>query len=210
MVREMITLPLRLGLSATRLGFHLTGQAAGMALRITRLTPGGTAPTESREAPVDRWQSSSTWELDVIIGPPEPPPEAAPAATGSASEATAASTEPAPAGPAPAGPAPAGPAPEIPPAHVSEGVQFVEAFAEPGAEAGAGAAVHVREPWKGYARMTANDVIARLAQASREELAAVTLYEVGHRGRKTVLAAARRQLRSASAATGLRAQAGGA
>ncbi|HSO98475.1 MAG TPA: hypothetical protein VLP43_05955 [Solirubrobacteraceae bacterium] len=196
----MITLPLRLGLSATRLGFHLTGQAAGMALRITRLTLGGTAPTESREAPVDRWQSSSTWELDVIIGPPEPPPEAAPAATGSASEATAASTEP----------APAGPAPEILPSTDSDGVKFVEALAEPGAEAGAGAAVHVREPWKGYARMTANDVIARLAQASREELAAVTLYEVGHRGRKTVLAAARRQLRSASAATGLRAQAGGA
>jgi len=89
----------------------------------------------------------------------------------------------------------------IPPMHVSEGLQFVEAFAEPGAEDGAGAAVHVRQPWKGYAQMTANEVLVHLADASPEELAAVALYEGAHRGRKTVLAEARRQLRLATAGT---------
>ena len=51
----------------------------------------------------------------------------------------------------------------------------MESFAEPGAEDGAGAAVHVEEPWKGYGRMTAAEVISRLVEASSEELAAVTL-----------------------------------
>jgi hypothetical protein len=81
---------------------------------------------------------------------------------------------------------------------VSEEPELVEAFADPGAEDGAGAAVHVEEPWEGYAHMTANEVIARLADASQEELATVTLYERVHRGRRTVLAAARRQLQRAS------------
>ena len=83
--------------------------------------------------------------------------------------------------------------------HVSEGLQFVEAFAEPGAEEGAGAAVHVMPPWKGYAQMTADEVLVRLADASPEELAAVTLYEGAHRSRRTVLVGARRQLRLATA-----------
>ena len=80
--------------------------------------------------------------------------------------------------------------------HVSEGLRFVEAFAESGAEEGADAEVHVKEPWIGYAQLTANDVIVRLADAGPEELATVARYEGGHRRRKTVLAQARRQLRS--------------
>jgi len=90
-------------------------------------------------------------------------------------------------------------APEAPPAHISEQPRFAETFAEAGAEEGAGAAVHVEEPWKGYGQMTAKEVIARLADAGREELAAVALYERAHRGRQTVLAAAERQLRRAVA-----------
>jgi hypothetical protein len=46
--------------------------------------------------------------------------------------------------------------------------------------------------------MTADDVVARLAAASREEIAAVELYERLHRGRRTVLTAAGRELRRAS------------
>ena len=46
----------------------------------------------------------------------------------------------------------------------------------------------------------APEVNARLAGASRETLAAVTLYERVHRGRATVLATADRQLRLATAA----------
>ncbi len=71
----------------------------------------------------------------------------------------------------------------------------MESFAEPGAEDGVGAAVHVEEPWKGYRQKTAKEIIARLANASREELAAVELYERAHRGRQTILLAADRRLR---------------
>jgi hypothetical protein len=44
--------------------------------------------------------------------------------------------------------------------------------------------------------MHAKDVIARFAGSSPAELAAVALYERGHRGRHTVLAAVERGLRA--------------
>jgi hypothetical protein len=187
MVREMITLPLRVGVSATRLCVDVSTRAAGLAFRMARLAIGTSAPPEPRPAAASPRPASSTVAFDVIIAsspsrPEAPPPEAPPR------RAVAAEPE-------------VGPARAIPPAHVSEGLQFVESFAEPGAEEGAGAAVHVRPPWKGYAQMTADDVLVRLADASPEELAAVTLYEGAHRGRKTVLAGARRQLRLATAGT---------
>jgi hypothetical protein len=69
---------------------------------------------------------------------------------------------------------------------------------EPGAEEGAGAGVTVEEPWEGYARMNAKEVIARLGDATGAELAAVSLYESSNRSRRTVLEAVRRQLRAAN------------
>jgi len=187
MVREMITLPLRVGVSATRLCVDVTTRAARLAFRIGRLAISTSAPSEPRPAAADARPASSTVAFDVIVAssasrPEAPPPEAPPR------RAVAAEPE-------------VGPVRAIPPMHVSEGLQFVEAFAEPGAEDGAGAAVHVRQPWKGYAQMTANEVLVHLADASPEELAAVALYEGAHRGRKTVLAEARRQLRLATAGT---------
>jgi hypothetical protein len=56
--------------------------------------------------------------------------------------------------------------------------------------------VTVDEPWPGYARMTAKDVIERLADATPAELAAVQLYESFHQDRQTVRAAAERNLKS--------------
>lgn len=84
------------------------------------------------------------------------------------------------------------------PAHVSEEPELVEEFAEPGAEDGAGAEIHIREPWEGYRNMTAREVTARLNGASQAELAAVQLYETSTRGRQTVLSAVARHLRSAN------------
>jgi hypothetical protein len=81
------------------------------------------------------------------------------------------------------------------PAHVSAEPELVEELAEPGAEDGAGAEVHIREPWEGYPHMTAREVTARLSGASAAELAAVELYERSNRGRQTILAAVARQLR---------------
>ena len=193
MVREMITLPLHVGVSAARLGLRVTARAAGVAFRITRLVIGGSEPTEPHVAANDAPESSSAFVVDVVIAS-SPPPAVAPAPPG-------ATSEPGPTAPSAPAVAPArdvAAAPEIPPAHVSEGLRFVEAFAEPGAEEGAGAAVHVEEPWANYSQMTADEVIVRLADATPEELAVVALYEGAHRRRKTVLAAASRRLRSAT------------
>ena len=87
---------------------------------------------------------------------------------------------------------------ETEPAHVSEEPELVEEFAEPGAEDGAGAEVTVSEPWTGYRRLTAQDVVDRLSDATPAELAAVLLYERAHRGRQTVVSAVERQLQHAS------------
>jgi hypothetical protein len=80
--------------------------------------------------------------------------------------------------------------------HVYEEPELVQEVAERGAEDGAGAAVTVDEPWPGYARMTAKQVIERLADATPAELAAVQLYESFNRDRQTVRAAADRNLKS--------------
>jgi hypothetical protein len=85
------------------------------------------------------------------------------------------------------------------PAHVDEGAGVVAEFAERGAEEGAGAQVELAEPWEGYDRMQADDVIARLDESSIETLAAVALYERGRDGRTSVLEEAERLLRRRSA-----------
>jgi hypothetical protein len=84
------------------------------------------------------------------------------------------------------------------PAHVSEETTLVREESEPGAEDGAGAALRVAEPWSGYARMNARDILARLSGRDSAELAAVQLYESTHRKRQTVLQAVDRELRAAA------------
>jgi hypothetical protein len=79
---------------------------------------------------------------------------------------------------------------------VSEQPVVVGELAEPGAEDGAGPEVTVIEPWEGYARMTAKQVIARVRRATPAELAGVSLYEGANRGRQTVLAAVERELKT--------------
>jgi hypothetical protein len=91
------------------------------------------------------------------------------------------------------------PGPLMPEAgHVSAEPELVEEVAEPGAEDGAGAQLRIAEPWDGYRTMKAADVIDRLSTVSVEVLAAVELYEVAGRNRKSVVAAAQRALKQAS------------
>ena len=98
--------------------------------------------------------------------------------------------------PRPASEPPSRPAPPPPePTHVSEEPTLVVASADAGAADGPGPQLTVGEPWDGYARMRANEVIGRIEGANREELAVVELYETTHRRRKTVLAAAERRLK---------------
>jgi hypothetical protein len=75
------------------------------------------------------------------------------------------------------------------PIHIDTEDELVAEFAEAGAEDGAGPEIEVAEPWPGYAKLTASDVIDRLEAASEAERAVVALYERGHKKRKTVLAA---------------------
>jgi hypothetical protein len=82
------------------------------------------------------------------------------------------------------------------PVHLDVEDELVEEVAEPGAEDGAGAQVTIAEPWNGYRELRAADVIERLASATPEELAAIELYELSSRNRRTVVAAAQRELSS--------------
>jgi hypothetical protein len=84
---------------------------------------------------------------------------------------------------------------ELIPDHVDEEPVLVAETAEEGAEDGAGAELHVDEPWEGYDRMTAADIRDRLAAASAAEAAAVELYEATGKGRRSVLDAAERALK---------------
>jgi hypothetical protein len=192
MVEDVITLPLRLGVSATRLGLRLAGEAVNCGLHVTaRVAEVVVSRPDETFAPDDTFAPAEP----AAPAPPPPAPEPAPAAD------AAPAPEPATPPRVPRVPPPVDTSPPEPPppVHVSREAELVEEFAEPGAEDGAGAAVRVAEPWNGYHQMTANEVIDRLAAAGREELAAVTLYENAHRRRRTVLAAADRRLRAATA-----------
>ena len=78
--------------------------------------------------------------------------------------------------------------------HVDTGAELVSESAQPGAEDGAGAEVHVQEPWPRYDTMRAPDVIDRLKAAEDEVVAVVGLYENLHKQRRQVLAATEREL----------------
>jgi hypothetical protein len=136
-------------------------------------------------------------------------------AAGAVMSAAAELVLPTPSGPTPSAPAPTAepPAPrfvreEAPrrrrpdtgnggePAHVSEEPVLVAEAAEPGAEEGAGAEVHVDEPWSGYRDMTAAQIRQRLRTATLAEAAAVSLYEAGGKGRTSVLEEAGRRTRA--------------
>jgi hypothetical protein len=79
--------------------------------------------------------------------------------------------------------------------HVSEEPELVAESADLGATETPGPEVRVDEPWSGYGRAKAADIVAALPGISREELTVAQLYEASHRGRKTVLQAIERQLK---------------
>jgi hypothetical protein len=177
MASELIIFPVRIGFRVARLavrtGVHATEQAVTLAAHAIRsITPGGSAAAPKRTVPNDAAPSARAGAAR------------SPMATPYARTAEA--------------PAPEAPSPRAEPVRVSEEPILVEEFAEPGAEEGAGAEVNVAEPWEGYARMSARDVISRLDDAPTAALAAVQLYERSHKQRETVTSAAERELRRKS------------
>jgi hypothetical protein len=99
-------------------------------------------------------------------------------------------------------PAANGGSPPPAPVHVSEEPELVAESAERGAEEGAGAEVHVAEPWPGYTRMTAADIKNRLRAEPVTVAAAVSLYEASSKGRSSVLEAAARRVRLSAPPSG--------
>jgi hypothetical protein len=203
MAGKIIMLPLRVWFQSARLLTRAAGGAAEKAVSLAGQTIGVASPNGSRNGHRDAsaiaepgWREESIEEpvspADVEHPPEEPPRHPAPPqprATGGSPSVSAVR--------------PLRPEPEAPPlvrepVHVSEEPELVREEAEPGAEDGAGAQLTVTEPWNGYARMSARDVIARARQADAAELAAVRLYESRHRSRQTVLAAVDRQLKLVS------------
>lgn len=195
MVGELIMLPLRVGLRATRLWFRVAEETANVAANATgrlvglaasRGSDGGGAGTSAPARP-DRVERSEA----------QPRPQRPRDFGAENRQAPSPTTAPPPVRPAPST-APERPAEPLrpEPSHVSEEPALVEEFAEPGAEEGAGAEVHVEEPWEGYAQTNAKGVLARLSSATPAELAAVALYESSHRHRQTILNAVERELRS--------------
>ncbi len=178
MLGAIITLPLRLSVGAAGLVLRGVEQAGSRALAMVQCTLGQrVSRTDTHGAEIYSGQAAVSDERSF------PPAQGEPARgrdSGNGVAPVAARTDERTAA--------------SEPVHVSEDPELVEELAEPGAEEGAGAQVTVLEPWNGYQRMNARDVIARLAAADRAELAAVELYERQHRNRRTVLAVAERRL----------------
>jgi hypothetical protein len=84
--------------------------------------------------------------------------------------------------------------PEPEPIHVSEEPTLVAESADPDASEPAAAEINVAEPWEGYRRMKAAEVLDRISASSPEELTVVDLYERSHRRRKSVLQEVERRL----------------
>lgn len=198
MAGQLILFPVRLYVRAARFavrtGLRATEQAAVLATQAIRsVTREG--PDEAPEWPVANGPAATApVEAEVVTPPPREEADVPPM------QPDVAPVQPdvAPPPPPPAPTDEPAPALHAEPIHVSAEPTVVEEFAEPGAEDGAGAEVTVDEPWAGYARMNAGEVISRLADATPAELAAVQLYESAHKQRETVIAAAAQALRAKS------------
>jgi hypothetical protein len=203
MAGKLIMLPLRVWLGSARLLTRAGIGAAERAISLAGQTIGVASSNGSdheRGPRPDSRVAETGWREESIEEPVSPvevehPHDDAEARPTPRSAPPRTPTRP-PSSP-PVRPAPA--EPEAPivqePVHVSEEPELVREEAEPGAEDGAGAQLRVAEPWNGYAKMNARDVIARAQASSPAELAAVRLYESRHRSRQTVLAAVDRQLK---------------
>jgi len=188
MVGELLTLPVRVGVRVTRLWFRAVEQT---------LTVASSATGRAIDLIGSRGSNGTVAEHRPDTAPPTPSRPSRTAAQPAARDHEPPSPPPGPSS-----------SPPAEPVHVSEEPVLVQEYAEPGAEHGAGAEVHVDAPWDGYEQLNAKQVISRLAGASAAELAAVQLYESSHRRRQTILNAIERGLRSANG-SGSRSQKGG-
>jgi hypothetical protein len=187
---SLITLPLRISLRTARAALRTTRDAADAGLGLLELVgelvergASGRAPT-ARPAPPAPERSDG-----------EPVPSASngrgPARPVVPVEAVEAVEAVEPVEPV----RPVEPVDPVEAVHVDAEAEIVEEVAEPGAEDGAGAQIHVAPPFHGYDALRAADVVARLRGADVAQLGAIELYEQTHRRRRTVLEAVARELK---------------
>jgi hypothetical protein len=162
-MRKLLILPLTLPLAAAR--GAVSGAFSGAFEALVDALAG---PDEGRHA-------APPTEPPLAPPPPPAPPRAAP--------------------PPPTPPRAASPPPPVEPvtdeptrAEVGRR-RVAQREAEGGGPGGVGAEVHIDEPWDGYARMTAPEVVERLVGADEATRAVVRLYEAANRNRTTVLRA---------------------
>lgn len=220
MIGKLMTLPLRVSLKTTSLALRgtleltqTTFSVGEQLISLLRHDDGGAAPSPHPEAPhretpdreASRQQAGSPRAARESAVAPEPPSSDVPRRDPRRS-ATTNGSEPPVAEPRPARTEP--PAElrqnvidlDAPPEPldgdsdpVSEEATLVEERADPGAENGAGAQIHVAEPFQGYDALNAQAVIARVSAADEAQLTAIRLYESTHRKRGTVLRAVDRR-----------------
>lgn len=217
MLKTLMTTSARIGLGALRASLlvtarmlELAGEVAEAVIRAqneeSSSDNGATPSAERVPAPEDRVVEVAEPKPAAPRRRPAPKrkpvakrkPAVGPGPTDA--RAPAAEAAPPPAEPAPPPPPPpaAATAPP-PPEHVSSEPTLVDEVADPGAEDGAGAEVRIDAPWVGYDGLAAKEVIDRLSGSDAAELAAVELYELSGRQRKSVLEAVQRELRRAQA-----------
>jgi hypothetical protein len=164
--------PLRLTLRVWEFGLSSAASVAKVGLELLDAERYPPPPPPERRS--GRTQRPVDVDVDVDVAPSAPVAQPAP----------------------PAADSPPAVPDELIPDHVDEEVVLVAELAEEGAEDGAGAELHVDEPWDGYDEMTAPEIRARLAAADPVVAAAVNLYETTHKSRRTVLEAAERALKT--------------
>jgi hypothetical protein len=204
---SLITLPIRVGLRGAELGLRVGQAVAERGIHLVGEILAPTArkpmPDRSREAGADRpgeaEAAPARHRSPSSGGDPRSaaqPPEESVAEEEAVAELRELRDTPAKPPPPPPPPSPTPPPPAAS-VHLADEDEVIEEVAEPGAEDGAGAQIHVAEPWEGYAQLKAADVVGQLEGRDNAELAAIELYELSHRQRQTVIDAVKKALRRA-------------
>jgi hypothetical protein len=193
---SLITLPLRISLRTARAALRTTRDAADAGLGLLELVgelvergASGRAPTARPAPPApERPDGEPVPAASNGRGPARPvvPVEAVEAVEAVEPVHPVEPVEPV---------RPVDPVDPAEPVHVDAEAEIVEEVAEPGAEDGAGAQIHVAPPFHGYDALRAADVVARLRGADIAQLGTIELYEQTHRRRRTVLDAVARELK---------------
>lgn len=213
-LRDVVTLPLRIGWQAGRMVVEPIAGAAGRAIEVAEGLIGrdGHGHEGARDEPgpaaaAEAAAPAATTDPDMPAATPAaatPPADPTPVDDGVAftpADPTDISSPPPLVADAPevstVEAAGSGPVPETEvdePTHVSEEPVLVAESADVEIADGIHTDLHVQEPWDGYRQATAGEIIEELERCNPAQLAVVRLYESTHRARKTVLEAADREL----------------